>query len=126
MVSGSSAPACSARRARSAPLRHSASGSWLHPAMRMEVRSQRKRWSVVRVASDRLIEKAESLGGRCQVQSISAQVEVVGGQIGGRTAGRTGGLRRLQRRRDNAGDADRHIVLKVKYVFERAVEAVGP
>jgi hypothetical protein len=32
----------------------------------------------------------------------------------------------LQSRLDEPGDADRHLVLKVEHVFERAVEAVGP
>jgi len=77
--------------------------------------------SVTRIARDRLLHQTERLRDlpcRRKEHRISAQVEVVGGQIGGRTAGRTGGLRRLQRRRDNAGDADRHLVLEVEYVFE--------
>jgi len=36
------------------------------------------------------------------------------------------GLGRLQRRLDDAGDADRDLRLQFEHVFERAVEAVGP
>ena len=32
----------------------------------------------------------------------------------------------FQRRLDDPRDADRHLVLEIEHVFERAVEAVGP
>ena len=56
----------------------------------------------------------------------STQIEVVCGQIACRAVGRPRGLGRLQRRLDDAGDADRDLRLQFEHVFERAVEAVGP
>ena len=84
---------------------------------------------VTRIARDRLLHKTERLRDlpcRRQDHRIGAQIEVVGGQIVGRAAGRTGGLGGLQCRLDDAGDARRHLVLKLEDIFERAVEAVGP
>ena len=48
---------------------------------------------------------------------IGSQVDVVGGQIAGRAAGRTGGVGHLQRRLDDAGDAQRYLVLEVEDIL---------
>jgi len=80
----------------------------------------------MRVAFDRLIEKAKSLRGRCQVQSISTEVQVVGGEVIRRAVGGARGLGGLQGRLDDAGDAGRDLVLKLENILERAVEPVGP
>jgi hypothetical protein len=55
-----------------------------------------------------------------------AQIEVVGAEVGGRPRGGSAHLGGLQCWLDDAGDADRDLVLKVEDIFERAVEAVGP
>ena len=83
----------------------------------------------MRIARDRLLRKAECLGGllrRRPEHRMGAQIEVVGGQISGWAAGRTGGLGGLQRRLDDTGNARRDLVLKLENLFERAVEVLGP
>ena len=57
---------------------------------------------------------------------MRAQIKVVCGQIGCRAVRRPRALGRLQRRLDDADNADRHLLLQFKYVFERTVKAVGP
>ena len=55
-----------------------------------------------------------------------AEEEIVGGKVVCRPAGGTCDFGGLQCRLDHAGDTERHLVLKLKHVFERSVEAVGP
>jgi hypothetical protein len=55
-----------------------------------------------------------------------AQIEVEGGEVVCRPLGRAAGLGRFQGRLDDAGDADRYLVLKLEHVFKRAVEPVCP
>jgi hypothetical protein len=43
-----------------------------------------------------------------------------------RPLGRAAGLGRFQGRLDDAGNADRHLVLKLEDVFQETVEPVGP
>src|SRR5205823_2295015 len=54
------------------------------------------------------------------------QVEIVGAEVGRRPRGGAAHLGGLQGRLDHAGDAERYLVLKLEYIFHRAVEAVGP
>jgi hypothetical protein len=55
---------------------------------------------------------------------VAAEIEIVCGKIGRRAIGRARGFGGLQCRLDNPGDADRDLVLQLKHVFKRAVEAV--
>jgi len=57
---------------------------------------------------------------------VDGQIEIVGSKVVGRAARQAGGLGGLQRRLDNAGDARRHLVLKLEDIFERTVETVCP
>jgi hypothetical protein len=57
---------------------------------------------------------------------VAAQIEIVGSKVVGRAARQVGGLCGLQRWLDNAGDARRHLVLKLEIIFERTVETVWP
>ena len=79
---------------------------------------------------DRLLEQSQSLENPLfrywKEGRKRAQVEIVGGEVGRRPRGGAAHLGRLQCRLDDAGDADRDLVLKLEDVFERAVEAVGP
>src|SRR6516162_11375603 len=92
-------------------------------------RGPREGGPIMRIACDCLLHQTERLGDllrRRQQHRIGAQIEVVGGQIVCRATGRTRGLGCLQCRLDDAGDADRYLVLKLEDIFERAVETVGP
>ena len=79
---------------------------------------------------DRLFEQSQSLDRplfRYRIEGRErAQVEIVGAEVGRRPRGGAAHLGGLQCRLDDAGDADRDLVLKLEHVFERAVEAVGP
>jgi len=59
-------------------------------------------------------------------QSRCAQKKVEGSQINGRPVGRSGGFGGLQSRLDDAGHADRHLVLQLKDLFQGTVEPVSP
>ena len=103
------------------------------PAIRHEPvtteRGASERWSITRIASDRLLHQTQRLRGlpcRRPDHCIGTQIEVIGCKIVGRTVGRTGSLSRLQCRLDDAGDADCDLVLELENVHERAVEALGP
>ena len=83
----------------------------------------------MRIAFDRLPEQVE----RPKMPFFSnassargAQVEVEGRQVVSRSVGRAADFRCLQGRLDDAGDADRHIVLKLENVFQGTVESVSP
>src|SRR6516162_11767045 len=54
------------------------------------------------------------------------QIKIVSGQIVCWPFGQVTDLRGLQGGLDNAGDAERHLILKIEDVLERTVEAVGP
>jgi hypothetical protein len=53
------------------------------------------------------------------------QIEIIDRQIVRRQIDRVTHLRGLQGRFDDAGDAERHLILKLEDVFKRAIEAVG-
>ena len=55
-----------------------------------------------------------------------AQIEVVSGEVRGRLARGALDLGQPQARFDRTGDAGRNLVLQLKNVVERAIEAVGP
>ena len=57
---------------------------------------------------------------------VGAQIEVVGREIVGGTFRRSANFGCLQSRFNHTCDADRHLVLKLEYVFERTVEPIGP
>ena len=83
----------------------------------------------MRVAGDSLLEQRQRLphlplGGK--VHRIGPQIGIIGAEIACRPASRARGFGRLQRRLDDASNADRDLLLQFEYVFERAVEAVGP
>src|SRR6516162_7528683 len=54
------------------------------------------------------------------------QIKIVSGQIVCWPFGQVTDLRGLQGGLDNAGDAERHLILKIEDVLERAVKPVGP
>src|SRR5260370_37602548 len=81
------------------------------------------------ITLDCLPHKAERLREACcrrHGRRVASQVEVVGGEVDRWAVGRTYGFRGLQCRLDNPGEPKWHFGLEVKYVFEGAVEAVGP
>jgi hypothetical protein len=55
-----------------------------------------------------------------------AEVEIVRGQIARRPLTGSEDLGGLQCRLDYASNADSHLVLKLEYIFQRAIEPVGP
>src|SRR6516164_9049820 len=87
--------------------------------------------SITGVPLDRTSEEIERLGVPvlCKEERRMrecAQVKIVGGEVVCRPFRHTPDLGRLQRRFDDAGDAERDLVLEFEHTFERAVEAVGP
>src|SRR5215471_2252260 len=54
------------------------------------------------------------------------QIKIVGSEIVGGAGERPFGLGNLKRRLDDCGDAGRDLILKVEYIFQRAVEPIGP
>ena len=79
---------------------------------------------------DRLFEQSQSfenpLSRELMESRKRAQVEIVGAEVGRRPRGGAAYLGRLQCRLDDSGDPERHLVLKLENVLQRAVEAVGP
>jgi hypothetical protein len=93
------------------------------------IRSPGQRRPVTRIACDGLFKEAKSireLRARRYNHLVGAEIKVVGRQIRGRATDRTCGLRCLQCRLDDSGNAGCDPVLQVEDVFERAVEPVGP
>src|SRR5436190_2078451 len=83
----------------------------------------------VPVARDRLLQKAERIGEPCSRREdhcISAQVKVVGSEIVRRTTGRTYSFGGLQCWFDDAGDADRDLVLKLEDILQGPIKVVRP
>src|SRR6266478_4101086 len=82
------------------------------------------------VDRNRLIEQSQSLENPIFCYRIEgckrAQVEIVGAEVRCRPPDGAAYLGLLQCWLDDAGDADRDPVLELKYVLQRAVEAVGP
>src|SRR5262249_40238267 len=91
-------------------------------------RGEGERKSVTGIALDRLFKQMERGGDLpCrQGHRISAQIEVISSEVAGRAMGRARRFSSLQCRLDDPGDTRSHLVLKLEYVFQRAVEAVGP
>src|SRR6266481_1925351 len=98
--------------------------------MSVTLRRQGPRETVARIASNRLPEQFERFDRLVLFPGLikwqGTQVEIVGGQIASRPLGRTADFGRLQCWLDDAGNARRHLVLKLEDVFERAVEPIGP
>src|SRR5579864_4465945 len=95
----------------------------------MTDRRPSERGPVTRVALECLLEQTKRLrypGNGSKVQSIGAQVEIVGSQVVSRAGGNPHCLRGLQCWLENASYACRHLVLKIENVFKRAVEAIDP
>ena len=114
-------------------LRRVVSGSSAQPSVtsrRWQIAAQDKCRPVMPIDRDRLLEQSQSLENPLfrywKEDRKRAQVEIVGGEVGRRPRGGAAHLGGLQCRLDDAGDADRDLVLKLEDVFERAVEAVGP
>ena len=84
----------------------------------------------MRVAFYRLPKQVEPLNVdvplELKSQSRCAQIKVEGSQINGRPVGRSGCFGGLQSRLDDAGHADRHVVLKLEDLFQGTVEPLGP
>src|SRR5712692_2499703 len=84
----------------------------------------------MRVALNRPREQAECLNyPRLLVGGpkwYSAQIEIIGSRVARRSVSSAPDLGGVQRRFNHAGCADRHLILKREYVFQRTVEAVGP
>ena len=96
---------------------------------RQQIRRQSERRAIVRIVGDRVSEEGQSLrhvSRRGEYDRACAQIDIVGGKIVGWAASGPSGLGGLQGRFDDAGDADRDLVLKLEHIFERAVETVGP
>src|SRR5215467_14041123 len=79
---------------------------------------------------DRLLEQSQSLDNPLfcyrKESRKGAKIEIVGAEVGRRPRGGTAHLGRLQCRLDVSGDAYRNLVLQVEYIFQGAVEPVGP
>jgi hypothetical protein len=98
-------------------------GCQIHATVRREAESR----TVVWVAADSLLSKRQRLPRLpFHLKSASAQIGIIGAGIARRAVGRPRLLGRLQRRLDDAGDADSDLLLQLEHVFERAVETVGP
>ena len=76
----------------------------------------------MRIDRDRLLEQSQSLDNplfrHWKEDRKRAQIEIVGGEIGRRARGGAAHLSRLQCRLDHPGDAERHLVLQIEYIFQ--------
>jgi hypothetical protein len=79
---------------------------------------------------DRLIEQSQGLEHRlfchCRKGRQRTQIEIVGGEVSRRPSSRAAHLGRLQRRLDDAGNAEGDPILQFEDIFQRAVEAISP
>src|SRR5262249_41478018 len=96
--------------------------------MMVAQRGQRQRRAKTRIPLNSLLEELKRSMDALSVPGMavrqSAQIELIGSEVGRWTVGRTCDFGCLHRGLDDAGDARRDLVLKVKDVFQRAVEAV--
>src|SRR5215831_1193319 len=83
---------------------------------------------VMRIDHDRLFEQAQSPENPLSCYRIKGgkrtQIEIIGAEIGRLPRCRSAHLGGLQCRFNNTGDAQRHLILKLKDVFEGAIEPV--
>src|SRR5262249_55277131 len=93
-------------------------------------RRQGERQLVPSIDRNRLLEETERLGNvlsRYWTESRKcAQAQIVSAKVSSRAVGRAHRLGGLQCRLDDPGDAHRDLVLEIKHVLQRAVEAIGP
>src|SRR5207248_234784 len=105
-------------------------GSAVNDGPEMAVRRPGERRPVMWIDRDRLFEQSQghenSLFRYRKIARKPTQVEIVGSEVGGRPRGGALHLGGLQSRLDDPGDADSDLVLQLEYIFQRAVEAVGP